>query len=118
MSVDREQILQVGDELSAIANVADLVKEGRVPIKMQRAAVGTPFSEEEMTSVIFYNVPPEGFTLGKKGCTGIGDPVECSIEYFDGDGKTLGKGQLVAVRVSETTEMDKIIDEAREEFGY
>jgi len=117
MSAHSERVHQVGDELSAIANVADLVREGRVPIKMQFAEVGIPL-EPERTNIIFYNVPPAGFTLGRNGCTGAGDPRECSVEYFDGDGKSLGNGELVGVRIEEAIEMDKKIAEAREQFGY
>lgn len=116
MSTNTERILQVGDELSAIANVEDLVMEGRVPIKMQTAEVG-PF-ESEREEIIFYNVPPLGFTLGKNGCTGEVDPVACSVEYFDGEGKTLGCGELVGVRIGEATHMDMRISEARQQFGY
>ena len=117
MSTNTERTLQVGDELSAIVNIEDLVRDGRVPIKMRFAEVGTPFKSER-TNIIFYNVPPLGFTLGKNECTGVIDPAECSVEYFDGDGKTLGHGELVGVRVGEATEMDKKIAEARQQFGY
>lgn len=117
MSANTERTLQVDDELSAIANVEDLVREGRVPIKMQSAEVGMP-SESERTNIIFYNVPPVGFMLGKNGCTGVVDPVACSVEYFDGNGKSLGCGELIGVRIAEATQMDKKIAEARQQFDY
>lgn len=112
-----ERILRVGDELSAIAKVEDLVREGRVPVKMQRAEVGELLSPEK-TDIIFYNIPPTGFTLGKNGCTGNVDPVACSVKYFDGNGKSLGFGELVGVRISEAAQMDEKISEARQQFDY
>ncbi|OGD85130.1 hypothetical protein A2696_00150 [Candidatus Curtissbacteria bacterium RIFCSPHIGHO2_01_FULL_41_13] len=115
--MNNERPLQVGDELSAIANVEELVKEGRVPIKIQSGEVGE-FEQPVDERIIFYNIPPIGFTLGQNGCTGEIDPVECSVKYFDGEGKMLGQGELVGVRVEEAAKMDKQIAAAREQCGY
>ena len=97
--MSEERLLQVGDELSAIANIQDLVAEGRVPIKLQPAEVGSPieFAGKKhfpSTKVIFYNIPPVGFTLGKNGCTGKADSISLSVEYFDGNGESLSRSFL------------------------
>ena len=115
--MSNERSLRVGDDLSAIANVEELVKEGRVPIKIQSAEVGE-FEQPVDERIIFYNVPPVGFTLGKNGCTGEIDPVACSVKYFDGNGRMLGQGELVGVRIKEAAKMDKQIADSREQFGY
>src|SRR3990167_11421637 len=113
---NERQLLDKG-KLSAIGKVDELVKEGRVPIKLQTAEVGD-FTRDNAERVVFYNIPPDGFTLGKNGCTGQVDTVECSVEYFDGSGKSLGKGKLIAVRIEDTIALDQEISKARKEFGY
>lgn len=117
MNTGGERIMHVGDELSRIANVAELVEAGRVPICVSTGQTGEILAHEK-DNTVFYNVPPVGFTLGKNGCTGNVDPVDCSVEYFDGNGNSLGHGTLVGIRVGEAQEMDKEIDAAREKFGY
>lgn len=122
-----KEVKQVGDVFSRIANVSGLVRVGRVPISLgimeSEVGGGWDYKNQTLIPVVpvrarFYNIPPQGFTLGRNGCTGRVDLAEQSIEYFDGKGKSLGGGQLVTVRLEEAVLMDEEIAQAREEFGY
>lgn len=98
------------DPFAMIPDVEALVEVGRVPIKLNFMELGTE-------KAFFYNIPPEGFMLGRPNFSGQADSLEMSVEYFIGD-QTLGFGELKAVRVSEAISMDARIEAAREKFGF
>jgi len=101
---------QHNDPFAMIPDVETLVEAGRVPIKLT-------FMESGSEKAFFYNIPPEGFMLGRPNFSGHVDPLEMSVEYFIGE-QTLGFGELKAVRVSEAIPMDVRIAEARAKSGF